>query len=159
MTIAKDKVVSINYTLKDDQGDVLDSSEGGDPLSYLHGAGNIVAGLESALEGRTVDEELSVVVAPQDGYGDRDESLITVMSKENFEDPDRIQEGDEFEADSDEGDYVVTVTSVDEESVTVDGNHPLAGISLHFQVKITGIRDATKEELEHGHVHGADCDH
>jgi FKBP-type peptidyl-prolyl cis-trans isomerase SlyD len=159
MTIAKDKVVSIEYTLKDDQGIVLDSSEGSDPLSYLHGADDIIAGLEAALEGKAVGDELSIDVEPQDGYGERDENLIAVVPRDNFDDADEIQEGDEFEADSEEGDYIVTVTSVDEESVTVDGNHPLAGIRLHFDVKVTEIRDATQEELEHGHVHGPECDH
>ncbi|MDP6361417.1 MAG: peptidylprolyl isomerase [Planctomycetota bacterium] len=159
MTIAKDKVVSIDYTLKDAQGIVLDSSEGSDPMPYLHGAGTIVAGLESELEGKSVGDEITVEVSPQDGYGERDESLVADVSKESFEDADAIEIGDELQAESDEAVYFVTVTSIDEEFITVDGNHPLAGLSLHFQVKVTDIRDATEDELAHGHVHGPGCDH
>ncbi len=159
MTIAKDKVVSIDYTLKDAQGIVLDSSEGSDPMPYLHGSGTIVAGLESELEGKSVGDEISVEVSPQDGYGERDESLVADVQKESFEDADAIEIGDELQAESDETVYFVTVTSVEEEFITVDGNHPLAGLSLHFQVKVTDIRDATEDELAHGHVHGPGCDH
>jgi FKBP-type peptidyl-prolyl cis-trans isomerase SlyD len=159
MTIAKDKVVSIDYTLKDAQGIVLDSSEGSDPMPYLHGAGTIVAGLEAELEGKAVGDEISVEVSPQDGYGERDESLVADVPKESFEDADAIEIGDELQAESDEAVHFVTVTSIEEEFITVDGNHPLAGLSLHFQVKVTDIRDATEDELAHGHVHGPGCDH
>jgi FKBP-type peptidyl-prolyl cis-trans isomerase SlyD len=159
MTIAKDKVVSIEFTLKDDQGNTLDSNEGGDLLLYLHGAGNIVPGLETKLEGLAVGAEVSVDVAPEDGYGPRDATLVSEIPKENFDDVDEIEVGDEFQAEDEESLFLVTVTAVDEETVTVDGNHPLAGIALHFDVSIKEIRDATEDDLEHGHVHGPECDH
>ena len=154
MQIEKNKVVGIDYTLTDDQGQVLDSSEGLEPLCYLHGADNIIPGLERALEGQEVGAELEVLVTSEDGYGDRDESLIQEISKEEFNEIENLEVGMEFEVETDEGPLVISITEIGDEVVTVDGNHPLAGMNLSFKVAVREIRKATEEELEHGHAHG-----
>ncbi len=155
MQIENGKVVTIDYTLKDDQGNVIDSSEGGEALSYLHGAGNIIPGLEKALEGRTTGDELDVSLTAEEGYGPRDSALIQKVARDRFQSNDEIQVGMQFHTQSKNGSpIVVTVVEVGDEEITVDGNHPLAGENLNFQVKVVGVRDATSEELNHGHVHG-----
>jgi FKBP-type peptidyl-prolyl cis-trans isomerase SlyD len=154
MVIAQDKVVVIHYTLKNDAGEVLDSSSGGEPLAYLHGQGNIISGLEQALDGRKAGENLSVRVEPADGYGVRDDSLVQQLPRRQFGGT-NVHPGLQFHAQTDKGHArVVTVTRVQGDMVTVDGNHPLAGEVLNFEVEVTDVRDATQEELEHGHVHG-----
>lgn len=152
MQIANQKVITIDYTLTDESGEVLDSSEQDGPLSYLHGSGNIVPGLEQALEGKSIGDALKVVVAPEDAYGERDERLVQAVPREQFPDGE-IAVGMRFRADSPGGTKVLTVTAVDDAEVTVDANHPLAGRTLSFDVTVRGIREATEEELEHGHVH------
>lgn len=159
MQISPDKVVTIHYTLTDDDGDVIDSSAGGEPLPYLAGAGNIIPGLESALEGKCIGDKLEVRIAPADGYGEYHEQMVEQVPRAAFEGIEDIQVGMHFQAQSDQGPVSVVVTEVTEESVTVDGNHPLAGKNLNFAVEVTDIRDATEEELAHGHVHGADGHH
>lgn len=154
MQIAHHKVVSIHYTLTNEQGEVLDRSTESEPLAYLHGEGNIIRGLEKALEGRGIGERVNVTVVPSDGYGERDESMVQAVPKSAFEGVDDIQPGMQFQAQSDEGIQLVTVISVENETVTLDGNHPMAGITLIFDVEISAVRDATAEEIEHGHVHG-----
>ena len=155
MQVAADKVVLIHYTLTNDAGEVLDSSSGGDPLAYLHGQGNIVAGLEKALDGRTAGEKLQVRVEPADGYGVRDASLIKRVPRRSFGSVGQIKTGMQFQAQLERGQMrVVTVTDVKGDMVTIDGNHPLAGENLNFAIEITEVRDATAEELSHGHVHG-----
>lgn len=154
MVIANACVASIHYTLKNDAGEVLDSSEGRDPLLYLHGAGNIIPGLESALDGKSAGDELSVSIDPEQGYGPHREDLIQTVPREQFQGVDNIDVGMRFQAESNQGPMVVTVTSVDEENVTVDGNHPLAGENLNFEVEIVEVREASAEEKEHGHPHG-----
>jgi len=154
MIVAKDKVVAFDYTLKDSNGQILDRSEDGDPLSYLHGAGMIIEGLESALEGKAANEEFQVVVEPIDGYGDFDEGLRQQVPRSEFADIEDLAVGTQFRVQADEGFMVVTVVDVNDEEVTVDGNHQLAGVTLHFDVKVREIRDATEEEIEHGHPHG-----
>jgi FKBP-type peptidyl-prolyl cis-trans isomerase SlyD len=159
MEIAEDKVVLIHYTLKDDAGTVIDSSSGGEPLAYIHGQGNIIPGLESALEGKKAGDKLEVSVAPADGYGVHDERLIQRVPRRSFGGA-NPQPGMQFHAQSSDGQTrVVTVTQIVGDMVTVDGNHPLAGQNLHFSVEIAEVRDATEEELEHGHVHGAGGHH
>jgi len=159
MDIVEDKVVLIHYTLKDDAGTVIDSSSGGEPLAYIHGQGNIIPGLESALEGKKAGDKLDVSVAPADGYGVHDERLIQRVPRRSFGSA-NPQPGMQFHAQSSDGQTrVVTVTQIVGDMVTVDGNHPLAGKNLHFSVEITEVRDATEEELEHGHVHGAGGHH
>ena len=159
MKIAQEKVVSIHYTLKNAEGSVLDSSSGSDPLAYLHGAGNIIPGLESALEGKEAGEKLAVTVEPGQGYGDRDERLVQDVPRAAFKDVQELAPGMQFQAQGPQGTRLVVVTQVAEETVTVDANHPLAGQTLHFEVEVAEVREATKEELEHGHVHGAGGHH
>ena len=155
MQIAKDKVVLINYILKNDAGDVIDSSEGGDPLAYLHGAENIIPGLEKALEGKAAGESLSVTIAPEEAYGHIDEEKIQAVPKEMFEDAGEVVVGAQYHAAGPDGGYItITVTEIGDDTVTIDANHPLAGENLSFDVTIIEIRDASAEELEHGHVHG-----
>jgi FKBP-type peptidyl-prolyl cis-trans isomerase SlyD len=157
MQIAKDKVVMMDYTLKDGDGQVIDTSEGSDPLAYLHGAENIIPGLERELEGKSVGDNIQTVVQPADGYGERNNELQQAVARENFEEVPDLEVGMQFRVpadDEEENFVVVTVVGFDEETVTVDGNHPLAGVTLHFDVTIREIREATAEELAHGHVHG-----
>jgi FKBP-type peptidyl-prolyl cis-trans isomerase SlyD len=154
MQIANNKVVSIHYKLTNDAGDILDSSEGQEPLAYLHGLGNIIPGLENALSGRALGDKFSVTVAPADGYGERDNEMVQSVPKSAFQGVDQILPGMQFQAQSPEGMQLVTVIDVDGDEVILDGNHPMAGITLTFDVEVTEIRDATAEELEHGHVHG-----
>jgi len=159
MTITQDKVVLIDYTLKNAEGEVIDSSEGAAPLAYLHGAENIVQGLERELEGKKEGDSLSVVVKPEDGYGVHNEELIGAVPREMFESDMDIEVGMTFQAETDQGVQMVRVVGLSDEEVTVDGNHPLAGETLHFDVTVCEVRDASEEELEHGHVHGEGCDH
>jgi len=155
MQIAKDKVVLINYTLKNNAGEVIDSSEGSDPLAYLHGAENIIPGLENALAGKVAGDSLSVTIEPEEAYGVMDESKIQSVPKEMFEDAGEVLVGAQYHAAGPDGGHVtITVTEVSDDTVTVDANHPLAGEILNFDVTIMEIRDASPEELEHGHVHG-----
>lgn len=162
MTIAKDKVVAIEYTLTDDEKQTLDSSDGVGPLEYLHGHDDIISGLEVALEGKKAGDTLTVVVEPKDAYGDYHDELKVQVEKDRFQSEDPIEVGMQFEAESEDGRRVVVVTAVDADTVTIDANHPLAGVTLHFDVKIDSVRDATAEELEGG-LHGGcscggDCD-
>lgn len=153
MIIEKDRVVSIDYTLRDNSGNLIDSSEGSDPLEYLHGNGNIIPGLEKALAGKKAGDKLTCSIAAADAYGERDDSLIFKVNKSEFEGAD-IEVGMQFEAHGEEGAQIVTVVGIEGEEVTIDANHPLAGETLNFDVKIVDVREATSEELEHGHVHG-----
>ena len=159
MTISHHKVVTIDYTLKNAQGEVLDSSEGQEPLVYLHGAENIVVGLERELDGKVVGDSLNAIVSPKDGYGVRDEELVAAVPRDMFESDMDIEVGMSFQAETDQGVQVVNIVAVNDEEVTVDGNHPLADEVLHFDVTVRDVREATAEELEHGHVHSAGCNH
>ena len=154
MQISKNKVVSIDYTLTDDQGQVIDSSKGQAPLAYIHGAGNIIPGLEDALEGKQQGDALNVTVAPENGYGMRNEELLQVIPRDRFVGVEDLAVGMQFQAEGQHGPQVVTITSIVEDDVTIDANHPLAGVTLNFDVEIVGVREANGEELEHGHVHG-----
>ena len=155
MTIAANKAVSIEYTLTNDDGDVIDSSTGGAPLVYLQGAGNIIPGLEKALEGKAVGEELTVTVEPEDAYGEYSAELVSTLSASMFEGVDQLEVGMQFHASAPDGQMqIVTIRDLDGDDVTVDGNHPLAGQRLTFQVKVVAVRDASEEEVAHGHVHG-----
>ncbi len=155
MTIKENSAVSFHYTLTDDDGQTLDSSAGKDPLAYLHGAGNIIPGLESALAGKKVGDAMTVAVKAVEGYGEVQKELIQEVPRESFQGVDSIEVGMQIEAKTGQGGNVpVTVTAVTDEIVTVDGNHPLAGKNLTFEVSIEEVRDATEEEQAHGHVHG-----
>lgn len=153
MTVAKNRVVSIDYQLKDATGKLIDSSEGSEPLVYLHGNGNIIPGLEKVLEGKDAGESVVCVIQPVEAYGERDENLVFKVGKDEFEGAD-VEVGMQFEAQGEEGAQIVTVVGVEGDEVTIDANHPLAGETLHFDVKIVDVREAQAEELEHGHVHG-----
>lgn len=154
MQIADGLVAYIHYTLKNSGGETLDSSAGGAPLAYLHGTGNIVAGLEKALTGKSAGDKLNVAVSPEEGYGVRDASLIQQIPRRMFQGIREINPGMQFNAQSDRGMRQVTVTRVAGDMVTVDGNHALAGETLHFGVEVTQVRAPTAEETSHGHVHG-----
>lgn len=153
MKIAKDFVVSMHYTLRDQAGNVLDSSSGRDPLFFLQGHGNIIPGLEKALEGLAVGDHLNVSVAPEDGYGLREEELQQEIPISAFSGVEKVEVGMQFQAQSPQGPIMITVVEVGEETATVDGNHPLAGQTLFFEVDIATVRVATAEEIEHGHAH------
>ncbi len=159
MQISNDLVGSIHYTLKNDQGEVLDSSEGQEPLEYLHGKGNIVIGLENALTGKSIGDKLSIVVNPEEGYGEYDANLVQELSKDMFSGVETIEVGMEFHAQTQDGMQIIEVKKVEGDTITVDGNHPMAGQSLHFDIEVVAIREASADELEHGHVHGPDSEH
>jgi FKBP-type peptidyl-prolyl cis-trans isomerase SlyD len=154
MQIATHKVVSIDYTLTDKEGSVLDSSEGRGPLTYIHGIGQLISGLEASLEGKSAGDALKVEVAPADGYGEWDPEKIAEVPRDQFTGIDDLKVGMQFSAHGEAGEQIVTVSKIEEDTVTVDANHPLAGQALTFDVKIVGVRDATQDELSHGHVHG-----
>ncbi len=160
MQIADNVVASINYTLKNANGEVIDSSAGGEPLSYIQGVGNLIPGLEKELAGKQAGDSLQVTVAPEDGYGPLQDALIQTVPKEAFDGVEEISVGMRFQAQTAEGGVSVVVTEVSGDQVTVDGNHPLAGQDLFFDVEIVEVRAATEEEQSHGHVHGAGgCGH
>lgn len=153
MVIAERMVVHIHYTLKNDAGELLDKSPADEPLGYLHGAGNIIPGLEAALEGMKAGDEVQVEVPPEAGYGARDEGLVQDVPRGAFEGIDEIEPGMQFQAESDQGMRIITVTGVDQDVITVDGNHPLAGETLTFDVEVARVRDATEQEIETGLAH------
>lgn len=155
MNIQNEKVVSIDYTLTDPQGQVLDSSQGRGPLTYLQGVGNIIPGLEKQLEGRSTGDELKITVPAAEAYGERDERLVQPVPRQAFQGVENIEPGMRFQASGPGGAKgVVTVVKVDPEQVTIDANHPLAGVPLTFDVKVVEVREPTPEEREHGHAHG-----
>ena len=154
MQIEPNSVVTLHYTLKDNDGNIIDQSDDGSFL-YLHGAMNIIPGLENALTGKTAGDELSVKVPPEEGYGEKDPAAIQEVPKSMFQDVAEVQVGVQFHAQSPDGQaIVVTVVEVSEDAVVVDGNHALAGMELNFDVKVVDVRAASEEEIAHGHVHG-----
>jgi len=162
VTVKQGRVISVNFILRNEQGDVLDQSEKGAPLEYLHGSNDIIPGLEKALEGKKIGDQLNVVIPPVDAYGEYEVSLVDEVSRDQFPGVDEIEPGMQFQTQMDDGaPMLITVTAVDEDTVIVDGNHPLAGMTLVFEVEIAAVRYACKEELEHGHVHaeGETCTH
>ncbi|MEX1199767.1 MAG: peptidylprolyl isomerase [Methylophaga sp.] len=154
MKVAENTVVVIDYTLTNNEGQVIDSSEGAGPLAYLHGAGNIIPGLEDALLGKEVGDEVKASIEPANAYGERHEALKQEVPAELFSGVEKVEVGMQFQSETDQGPVLVTVTEVGEETITVDGNHPLAGVHLNFDVNIREVREPSAEELEHGHVHG-----
>lgn len=159
MNITENKVVSVHYTLTDTLGKVLDKSEAEQPMVYLHGASNIIPGLEKALATKVTGDKVKVTVPPEEAYGVRDERKITVVHRSMFGDNIKVEKGVQFQADGNTGLVIVTVTKIEGDDITVDGNHPLAGKTLIFEVEIKAIREATAEELKTGHIHGSNCDH
>lgn len=155
MQVAKDKVVSIHYTLKNSEGQVLDSSANREPLNYLHGRGNLIKGMENGLEGKKEGDKFDLKVSPQDGYGVRKDNMIQQVPMKAFGEQ-KVEQGMQFQTDKGQ---TVTVTEVGADAVTVDGNHPLAGVELNFDVEVLEVRSATDSEMEHGHVHGKGGNH
>jgi len=160
-TVKKGRVISLDFTLKDEQGEMLDQSTEGQPLEYLHGASDVIAGLEKALEGHQLGEHIRVVIPPADAYGEYEVSLVDEVSRDQFPGIDDIQPGMQFQTQMDDGaPMIINVTAVDGDKIIVDGNHPLAGMTLVFEVDIIDIREAAEDELAHGHVHAHGvCEH
>ncbi len=156
MKITKNSLVTIEYTLKDEDGQILDSSVEMGPLEYIHGVGMIVPGLENALVGKDEGDELSVVVAPKDAYGEFDENLVFKVDRKQFPSDVKIEVGMEFETDGPHS-RAVRVINVEDDAVTIDANHPLAGETLHFDVKVVSSRMATDEEIAELFSHSCDC--
>ena len=152
--IADQKVVSLNFTVKDGEGQIIDSSEGKQPLVYLHGQNNIIPGLEAALAGKAVGDEYDVTIQPEDAYGEYNEEILQVVPRSAFQGVETVEPGMVFTAQGQNGPVRLTVAKVEGEEVTVDPNHPLAGKTLNFTGSVLDVRDATEEELAHGHVHG-----
>ncbi len=154
MQVSKNKVVAMEYTLTDNKGETLDSSVGADPLLYIQGTGQIVLGLEQAMEGKSIGDVFKVAVSPELGYGIREAKLEQKVPREEFEGVDNLEVGMEFQAETDAGVRLITIIAIEGDMITIDGNHPLAGQTLNFDIKVISIREATKEELSHGHAHG-----
>lgn len=152
MQITKNRVASFDFTVTDPQGTVLDSSDQIGPFEYLHGVGYLIPGLETEMEGKAKGDSFSVSVPPAQAYGERDESIVQVLPPDAVQGID-VQVGMQLEAGYDGGSRIVTITKIDDNGITIDGNHPLAGLTLNFDVTIIDVRDATPEELEHGHTH------
>ena len=159
MQVADNTAVSIHYTLTNDEGEVLDSSIGDEALVFLQGSGNIISGLEKAMVGKVAGDKFNVRIEAEEAYGELMDDMIQVISRDMFEGVDEIEVGMQFQADVSSGPGVITVTHIEGDDITIDGNHPLAGVPLTFAVEIVEVRPATPEEISHGHIHGHGCDH
>ena len=159
MQISDNKVALIHYTLTSTEGEVIDTSEGAEPLAYLHGHNNLISGLEQELSGKQQGDKLNVSVEPEQAYGPVVEEMIQTVPRDAFTGVEEINIGMRFEASTAGGPVSVVVTEVSDETVTVDGNHPLAGKTLNFAVEVVEVREASEDELAHGHVHGPGCQH
>lgn len=159
MQIGNNKVAVITYTLTDNSGTVIDQATTQEPFAFIQGTGNIIPGLEKALDGKTVGDNITVTIEPAEGYGERDDALTQILPKDMFEGVEEIVPGMQFHAQTPNGMSIVTVTAVENDQVTIDGNHPLAGVVLNFDVSVLEVRDATEDEIDHGHIHGESCDH
>ncbi|MCL4161443.1 UNVERIFIED_CONTAM: hypothetical protein GTU68_009372 [Idotea baltica] len=156
MTIVKNSIATLHYTLKDNDGEILDVADENNPFLYMHGVGGMIPGLEKALDNKQAGEKVVVSVTPADAYGERDPSLTQDVPREMFasiSDEDMVV-GAQFQAQTDQGVEIITVVEIDGDTIKIDGNHPMAGETLHFDVDIIDIRDATEEEISHGHPHG-----
>lgn len=161
MKIEKNKVVGFHYTLTDGENNVIDTSAKREPLTYLHGHHGIIPGLEAELEGKVVNDEFKVSIQPEKAYGAYNNDLVFEVNRSNFTDPESIEVGIQVQGQMAEGEppTLLTVIEVHDDVVVLDGNHPMAGQTLNFDVKVTEIREASAEELDHGHVHGAHGHH
>ena len=160
MRVEQSKVVMMHYKLADKDGNTIDSSEGRDPLAYIHGIGALVPGLENELEGKVKGDKFQTVVQPEDAYGTRDEELVRVVPKSGFQGEEEMTLGMQVQIDTgDKGLAIATLTAIEGDDITLDLNHPLSDLELHFDIEITDIREATEEEIAHGHVHGAGGHH
>ena len=160
LMIGQNSVVSMHYTLKNDDGDVMDSSEGKSPMVYLHGANNLIPGLEAELTGKATGAPFNATISPENAYGEFNQDFIQVISKSMFQGVESVEVGMAFVAQGEGGaQRQVRVTAVEGDDVTIDANHPLAGQTLHFEVEVVDVREATEQEIEHGHVHTDGADH
>lgn len=160
MTIADNKVATFHYTLKDEKGKLIESSAGQDPLSYLHGNGGIIEGLEEALTGKKAGDKFDITITPDKAYGTRNDDLVEIVSKAEFDAGEEISVGKEFQYEDEDGTiHQVYITKIEGDDVTVDENHPMADKTLNFSIEVVGVREATEEELDHGHVHDAEGHH
>lgn len=159
MKVAKNTVVSITYTLKDSEGNLLDSTDASDPLAYLHGVGNLIPGMEKALNDRDSGETFQVVIPPEEGYGAFDEELVWELEKDQFAELGEVEEGTQFVLETEDDQVLVTVVDIKDDVVIVDGNHELADETLYFDITVVDVREATPEEVEHGHAHGPGSAH
>ena len=159
MKAAHGRVVSLHYTLTDDHGRLLDSSRGREPFVYLHGYGNIIRGLETALEGSEAGFSSAIQVSPTDGYGDYNPEAVFEVPRRQFPPDEDIQVGMQVQGEGAHGILNFTVVAVNDQGVTLDANHPMAGKNLNFEVEVLEVRDATAQELSHGHAHAHGHDH
>lgn len=162
MQIAENSVVTMTYTLTNEQGDVLDQADTSHPFVYLHGASNIIGGLEKALTGKQANDSMKVTIAPEDAYGVRDERMTQQIPREMFGEipADKLVPGAQFQAQTNGGIEIITIAAVDGDTITIDANHPLAGVALTFDLTVLDVRAATEEEVAHGHVHAhGGCGH
>ncbi|MBE0637677.1 MAG: peptidylprolyl isomerase [Bacteroidales bacterium] len=161
MKIGKNKVVGFHYTLTDGENNIIDSSSSREPLTYLHGHHGIIPGLEAELEGKAVNDEFKVSIQPEKAYGAYNNDLVFEVNRSNFSDPESIEVGIQVQGQMAEGEppTLLTVIEVHDDVIVLDGNHPMAGQTLNFDVKVVEIRDASAEEIDHGHVHGAHGHH
>jgi FKBP-type peptidyl-prolyl cis-trans isomerase SlyD len=160
MTVKKDAVVEMHYTLKNDAGEVVDSSKGQDPMPFIQGRGNIIPGLEKALEGMKVGDTCDVSVKPEDGYGVHHAEGIQEIPKEALQGIENLEIGMELQSQDEQGNpFIVRVEEIKDDAIIINANHPLAGETLHFNLSIESVREATVQELSHGHVHSSSCSH
>jgi FKBP-type peptidyl-prolyl cis-trans isomerase SlyD len=157
MEIANNTVVSIEFELTDENGELLDKSTPGQPLIYIQGAQSMVPGLEAALEGKAIGADLEVTLEPTEGYGMVSDELFQEVPKDQFEGVEELKVGMEFQAQTNNGVQIVSISEVKDEVVVINGNHPLAGKTLNFEVKVVDVREATPEELDSGHIHSTSC--
>jgi FKBP-type peptidyl-prolyl cis-trans isomerase SlyD len=154
-SIQQGSVVSLSYVLTDPDGNEIDRSDSDEPFTYLHGYGQIVPGLEMALMGLSSGAKKQVIIPPSEGYGDLEQELRTVVQRDQLPNDATIEVGMRFMADQSDGESLVfTVVQVENDQIHLDGNHPLAGVTLHFDVEVLEVRPATAEEISHGHAHG-----
>jgi FKBP-type peptidyl-prolyl cis-trans isomerase SlyD len=156
MVIKENTVVSIQYNLKDDSASLLDSNTGEDPLSYIQGTSHLLPAVEAALEGKSPGDTVRLELSPEEGYGVRDDSLVFVVSRKKLDGMEDIAVGTRYRVKTRDGEKILTLTEMDDQRVTLDGNHPLAGKRLHFDISVVAVRECTQEELSHGHVHDSD---
>jgi len=159
MQIARNRVVTIDFTMFSEENEVLESSREEGPLVYMHGVGELPEGLEEELDGKQAGDEVDVTLAPADAYGEYDASLVQPVPREQFEEMNEIEVGMRFEAETEEGPRAVHVIAVEDDNVIIDGNEPYAGRTVRFEVKVLGVREAEADEIEHGHAHGPGCQH
>lgn len=157
MHITKNTVATIDYTVSTTDGKILDSSKGRSPMPYLHGAGSIIPGIERALEGKSAGDSINIVISPEDAYGQKDPNMVQPVPRNNFQGVDKIEVGMQFRAQTPGGARIVTVVGVDDNTVTVDANHPLAGQTLAVQATVVEVRPATEDEVNHGHACHGQC--